>query len=322
MGIANESYYYYKTTRKIVSVFGAMFNDIYTARELEDGTLTNMARVPLSYGPRSKFLSRIREENRLDSPKIGIRLPRMSFEITSMDYDTEAKLNRLNRRKFDVAGSSEVVDTAYAPVPYNLGFELNIMARTQDDALQILEQIIPLFTPEYTISVKDIEGPGTTTDVPFSLESISMSDDYEGDFNDPRTLIYTLSFSAKVRYLGSLSRLGIIRRAITSFLDLDHGGFYEKVVVKEDEPKHFVSTIDNRDTYQITLDSSAVGYVENETVIGETSGYGALTTSVSSDSVNVKYLENTLILGENLIGETSGESLPILDVQPVSENDV
>jgi hypothetical protein len=315
MGIANESYFYYKTTRKIVSVFGAMFNDIYTARELEDGTLTNMARVPLSYGPRSKFLSRIREESRLDSPKIGIRLPRMSFEITSMDYDTEAKLNRINRRKFEVPGSSgEVVDTAYAPVPYVLGLELNILARTQDDALQILEQIIPIFTPEYTISVKDIEGPGTTTDVPFSLDSVSMNDDYEGDFTESRTLIYTLSFSAKVRYLGSIRRQGIIRRAITSFLDLDDQGFYEKVVVKEDEPKHFVSSIDNRDTYQINLDAAEVSYTEGETVVGETSGYGALVTSVTLDTIEVQYLENSLILGENLIGETSGESAPILDV--------
>lgn len=321
MGIANDSYFYYGTTRKIVSVFGAMFNDIYTARKLEDGTLTNLARVPLSYGPRSKFLSRIREESKLSDQKgkIAIKLPRMSFEITSIDFDTESKLNRLNRRKFDVSGSPELRDTTYAPVPYNIGFDLNIMARTQDDALQILEQILPLFSPEYTISVKDIEGPGTTTDVPFVLEAVSLQDDYEGDYVDTRTLVYTLSFAAKVKYLGSISRQGIIQRTITSFLDLDHEGFYEKVVVKEDEPKSFVSSIDSRDTYQITLNSSALSYVEGETVVGETSGHGALVESVATDSINVRYLENSLTLGENLVGETSGESAEILNVEIVPE---
>lgn len=320
MGIANDSYFYYGTTRKIVSVFGAMFNDIYTARKLEDGTLTNMARVPLSYGPRSKFLSRIREERELSSEKgkIAIKLPRMSFEIASIDYDTESKLNRLNQRKFSVEGSPNLRDTAYAPVPYNIGFELNILSRTQDDALQILEQILPLFTPEYTVAVRDIEGPNTSTDIPFTLESVSLQDDYEGDFVDTRTLVYTLSFSAKIKYLGSIRRQGIIRRAITSFLDLDHQGFYEKVVAKEDEPKEFVSSIDSRDTYRITLNSSALSYVEGETVVGETSGYGALVVSVATDSIDVRYLENSLILGENLLGQTSDESAEIIDAEIVT----
>jgi len=318
MGVAGtDSYFYYGTTKKLVAVFGAFFNDIYTGRKLGDGTLANMSRVPLSYGPRSKFLARITEMPDIDSkPGISIKLPRMSFEITGISYDSTSKLNNLNRRKFCVPGDENLRDSAFTAVPYNITFELNIFARTQDDALQIMEQILPTFRPDYTVAIKDIEGPGTVTDVPFMLTDIALSDDYEGDLLPVRPIIYTLSFTAKVKYMGAIKRQGIIERAMVNFRDPETEKFIgEKVVVKTDAPTEFISTIDPDAEYEIEFNNPYQGitFTVGENVIGEDSGYGGVVKEVTGSSIIVHRLENmydfdaTYGLGENLIGSVSGE---------------
>ena len=186
------SYFYNATIKRVVSVFGTIFNNITVARH-NGNTITNVSRVPLSYGPRQKFLSRIREEANLSTNQIAIKLPRMSFEITSIDYDAAAKLNKMNKI---VSGNEVNTRTSiFQSVPYTISMELNIYAKNQDDALQIVEQIIPTFTPDYTVTIKDIEGPGSKTDVPFILNSVTFQDDYDGDFTTRRAIIYTLALS-------------------------------------------------------------------------------------------------------------------------------
>lgn len=317
MGVAgSDSYFYYGVTKKMVAIFGAFFNDIYTGRKLSDGTLSNMVRVPLSYGPRSKFLARIKEDI---GPEVSIKLPRMSFEITGISYDSTSKLNSINRRKFCVEGSDNLRDTAYSATPYTLNFELAIFSRTQDDALQILEQIIPTFRPEYTVSVKDIEGPGTTTDVPFVLTDISLSDEYEGDWVPARPIIYTLSFSCKAKYIGAIKRQGIIERTITNFRNPENEEFFgSKVGEKADGPiASFISNINPDSYYEIEF-SESVQYQIGENIIGETSGYAGIVKEVNDTKVKIYKLENMFEDGETLIGEKSEESSPILSIQLIS----
>ena len=220
----NGQYFYNQTMKKAVAVFGTIFNNIKIVRQ--GGS---MERVPLSYGPKAKFLSRINSDrNEAVNRSIAIKLPRMAFEITSISYDTTAKLNRMNKRFFPIDGNNTKKNTVMQSVPYKLGVQLNILATNQDDALQIFEQILPSFTPEYTIAIKNMEGPDTSTDVPIVLTGVSFSDEYEGSFETRRTLIYTLDFDMRVRFAGTTSEGKIIRIVDTYY--------YSKLLDTDDSP--------------------------------------------------------------------------------------
>ena len=202
----NGSYYYNGTIKKVVSVFGTLFNNIYTGKVV-GAEMKNVNRVPLAYGPKEHFLMRINTNESAEYPTdIAIKLPRMSFEMTSIAYDSSSKLNKINQRTFPIDGDTNRRIPVYQSVPYIIGMQLSIMSRSQDDALQIFEQIVPTFTPEYTVTVKDLEGPGTLTDMPIILNSTNFQDNYDGDFaSTRRLLIYTLDFTIKVRFVGNIN---------------------------------------------------------------------------------------------------------------------
>jgi hypothetical protein len=210
----NGSYYYNANLKKIVAVFGTLFNNISIAKKV-NGKMTGVQRVPISYGPRQKYLTRLASQNAEENGDIAIKLPRMSFEIVSLSYDSTSKLNKLNSQSYPVPNTNGSKTRIYSGTPYRLSMQLNILARQQDDALQIFEQIIPYFTPEYTVAVKDLEGPGSITDVPFMLTSTSLQDDYEGDFeNSRRTIIYSLDFDIKIKFRGIESAPGKIIKIV------------------------------------------------------------------------------------------------------------
>lgn len=204
----SQNHFYNETIKRTVAVFGTVFNNITIAKpDNVANTVSGVERVPIAYGPKSKFLLRIREQPDLSETKIAIKVPRMSFEITSLAYDTTSKLNKLNRHitwpRTDAYGNiSNSTATQYHSTPYIIGFQLNIFGRNQDDVLQILEQIIPTFSPEYTVSVKDMEGPGLSADVPITLTGIGLADEYEGDLIARRVIIYSLEFTLKIRFIG------------------------------------------------------------------------------------------------------------------------
>jgi len=200
------THYYNQTLKKTVAVFGTVFNNLKIVRKGVGET-----RVPLAYGPKSKFLARIEQDSSLEDQKLAIKLPRMSFEITSIDRNTSNALNKSNVKLFDVAGTERGKNVLKQSVPYDIGMQLNIIAKNQDDALQIFEQIVPTFVPEYTVAIKDMEGPGNSVDVPIILNNTSFEDSYEGDFTTRRTLIYTLDFVVKVRFTGRVSPNAVIR---------------------------------------------------------------------------------------------------------------
>ena len=213
----SQNHFYNETIKRTVAVFGTVFNNITIAkRDNVANTVSGVERVPIAYGPKSKFLLRIREQPDLSETKIAIKVPRMSFEISSLSYDTTSKLNKLNRHirwpKTDVNGNiANSTTTQYHSTPYVIGFQLNIFGRNQDDVLQILEQIIPTFGPEYTVSVKDMEAPGLSADVPITLTGIGLADEYEGDLaSTRRVIVYSLDFTLKIRFIGPVLSSKII----------------------------------------------------------------------------------------------------------------
>jgi len=216
----DNSYYYHGTIKKIVAVFGTLFNNIHTGK-LIDGKLTAVTRVPLAYGPKEHWLARIRQ-NTVDQKEteIAVKVPRMSFEISSIAYDTTAKLNRLNQEITSTDTANGKKNYYWQTVPYIIGMQLSIYARNQDDALQIFEQIIPTFPPEYSVTVIDLAVPGTNTVVPITLTGTTFNDDYEGDYQTGRrTLIYTLDFNIKVQFAGQNMNSSIIKSIDANFLD-------------------------------------------------------------------------------------------------------
>lgn len=219
----DNPYYYNGTIKKIIAVFGSIFNSIHTAK-IVNGKMTNIARVPLVYGPKEHTLARLNYNNdpgSKEQPLVAVKVPRMSFQIASIEYDTGSKLNRLNQTLIPIEGNTNHKQRQWQSVPYNIGIQLSIYARNQDDALQIVEQIFPIFTPEYTIAVKDLEGPNTSINVPITLTGVSFSDEYEGSFETgKRTLIYALDFNVKCRFIATPnSNVGVIKTVEVKLLD-------------------------------------------------------------------------------------------------------
>jgi hypothetical protein len=214
-----ENPFYNESTRRMVSVFGSLFNDIKVIKRNAAGDHLQTIKVPLAYGPRQKFLARLTEKSR--DPKMALKLPRISFEITDMLYDGAAKLNKHKKFAHVVAGDPKNRDSLGAPAVYKVNFELNILSKTQDEALQILEQILPIFQPEYTVTIKDIPEMELTSDVPIILTAVSLNDEYEGDLIERRSIVYTLNFETRIRYYKGLYRRSIIEKTGVKYIDGD-----------------------------------------------------------------------------------------------------
>jgi hypothetical protein len=219
------TYFYHQRIRKAVATFGAMFNNLYVLRKDSGGGVISTQKVPLAYGPRAKFLDRIREMPDLQTDtKVAIKLPRMSFEITNVSYDPSRQLPKTNNYAKAVSGSILSRQKIYAGAPYIVSFQLSCYAKNQDDALQLVEQIIPYFNPQYTLSIKPFEDfEDITEDVPIILTGVVLNDDYEGPMEGRRTIIYTLDFDMHITFHGPTSSSGIITKSITNILDIGAG---------------------------------------------------------------------------------------------------
>ena len=195
------TYYYHEILRKTVISFGTVFNDIRIRHTNSDGSPFSEMRVPLAYGPVQKFLARLDQQPDLNKATT-MSLPRMSFETTNIVYDPTRKAGITQTFK---ATDGTNLRKVYMPVPYNVGFELNIMTKLNDDALQIVEQILPYFQPSFNLTVDLVKVIGEKRDIPVVLDNISFQDDYEGDYETRRALIYTLNFTAKTYLFGPVA---------------------------------------------------------------------------------------------------------------------
>ena len=203
--------FYHETIRKIIVAFGTTFNNIQLVRKDGSGNIVQSMKVPLAYGPREKFLVRLRSDADLSS-KVAVTLPRIGFEIQNLSYDSTRKLNRVQKfKKVNTGNKTRSLDSQFMPVPYNLDVVLYILAKQSDDALQIVEQILPYFQPDYTITVNDMADMGIKRDIPIILNGITYEDSYEGDFEQRRALTYTMNFTCKFYLYGPVTSSNIIR---------------------------------------------------------------------------------------------------------------
>jgi len=219
------THFYHEKTRKCVAAFGRLFNNIYVVRKNSSGAGISQLKVPLSYAPKIKYLDRIRENTDLDTDtKVALKLPRMSFEITGINYDTTRQLSKLNNIQ-GVGTTSSNRQKLFTGVPYVLGFQLNIYAKSQDDALQIVEQILPSFNPQYTLTMIPLKTdyPTYREDIPISIAAVGFQDDLDGELGARRTIIYNLDFEMRVQYHSGIATSNVIRQSNARIHNMNSG---------------------------------------------------------------------------------------------------
>jgi len=214
--------YYHGITRKAIIAFGVMFNNLHIRRRDAAGHLVQSLRVPLAYAAKNKMLARINALPDPEARQVQVILPRLSFEVISFEYDGARKINVYNKTSATISETS--AKRVYGPVPYNLTVNLYAYAKNQDDGLQIFEQIVPAFNPDFNVTVNYIPEMGIKHDLPIILNSVSFQDDYEGALDQQRMIIWTYTFTMKLYYYGPVENQTIIRNSIVSVFnntDLD-----------------------------------------------------------------------------------------------------
>jgi|TARA_Y100000015_G_scaffold9788_1_gene9301 hypothetical protein len=212
-------YFYNEILRRTIISFGTLFNSITIKQTNSSDNVVSVVRVPLAYGPTQKFLARLEQSPDL-SKSTAMTLPRMSFEFTGLTYDSTRKVSTTQQYTVKDPDNGSESKKVFMPVPYNMQFELSIMTKLNDDALQIVEQILPYFQPAYNLSVELVESIQEKRDIPIILENITMQDDYEGDYTTRRVLLYTLRFTAKTYLFGPVTTAtkDIIKKATVGYL--------------------------------------------------------------------------------------------------------
>ena len=206
------SHFYNQIVRKNIIAFGTLFNNIeMKSTDPNTGDVLETQKVPLAYGPKQKFLVRLTDQS---SSKVSITLPRLYFEMTNIDYDSTRKTSPIQKYKTVIADNGNEVRVQYVPVPYNIGFELGVIAKSQDDALQIVEQILPYFQPSFSITLNMIPDMNEKRDFAIVLNNISSEDEWDDTFMNRRYIAYTLSFTMKSYLYGPYNTSDVIRKAI------------------------------------------------------------------------------------------------------------
>jgi hypothetical protein len=295
-----NDHFYNRTIRKIVVGFGSIFNDIHVVRYNTAGTTSYESfKIPLNYGPKEKYVTRITTDPTL-TKSIATSVPRMSFEMTGMSYDPSRKLPST---VMNFAGETKTaIKTQYMPIPYDFQFSLSVYVRNTEDGTQILEQILPFFTPDFNITVDFIPSMGKTYDMPVILNSVSNETSYEGDLMSTRLIIWNMEFTLKGYIWPPVQSADVIRQANTSI---------------------FVETR-TKDAQKVYVDyaNGTSYFTSNETVrVEDRSIFGELLyfSNTSSGTVVVGYLNNLLEVGDKLVGDRSNASYTIksLDTNPL-----
>lgn len=247
-------HFYHQRIRKAVAVFGSMFNNMNVIRKNSAGDVISQVKVPLSYSPKRDFLARIDAMNNGEEGErqIAVKLPRMSFEIVSMNYDAVRQLPKMNNctKPGETVGSATKL---YTPVPYIVQFQLSVYAKSQDDALQVVEQILPYFTPSYTLTINPLDGFNTVKeDSQITLQGITFTDDYEAQLEARRTIIYTLDFDMKISlYKDTGTTSSLITQYEIDVADLD-GNEFLKISDSANQAAPLAITVDENSGATVT----------------------------------------------------------------------
>lgn len=213
-----HSPFYHAIIKSAIIGFGTVFNDIKIERKDANGDVAQTLQIPIAYAPKEKWLVRIEQEPNFNEQLYTI-LPKMSYEVIDFSYDSTRKLNRVNNI---VKEDGDSAQTVYAPVPYNINMALYVLTKTQEDALQIVEQILPFFSPEYTIAVRLLDAPEQIVNIPIVLNDVSFEDSYDGDFQERRFVTYTLNFTLKLNLYGPASVGGKVNTVIVNLTDQEN----------------------------------------------------------------------------------------------------
>ena len=205
--------FYNQSLRKLIVAFGQVFNNIVIQRTNSTGGVTSRIKVPLAYAPKEKFMVRLDQQANLNSREFATSLPRMGFEITGLSYDASRKLTRVQKYSQVKSGEEgKKVNFNYTPVPYNIDLQLYLFTATAEDGLQIVEQILPYFQPDYTVTVNMVPNLDIKRDIPIVLGNINYEDSYDGEFTNRRAVIYTINFTAKTYLFGPMNNQGVIKK--------------------------------------------------------------------------------------------------------------
>lgn len=211
--------FYHSTVRKAVVAFGNLFNNIFIDRQDGNGNIVQTIKVPLSYAPRQKFLARVASITDADGKKdVQVILPRMAFEMLTVNYDPNRRVSYVQTTRA-VNNDATLGTSQYAPSTYNINMALYCYVKNQDDGLQIVEQILPYFNPDFNLSVNAVPELGIKNDLPIILDSVSYDDQYEGDFTTRRAIIWTLNFTLKLNFYGPITKQGVIRRVEVDYFN-------------------------------------------------------------------------------------------------------
>ena len=305
-------YFYNEIFRSVIIGFGSMFNGIEIQHKNESDNQISTLKVPLAYGPTQKFLARIEQQANLNK-STQMSLPRMSFEFTDLQYDPTRKSTQTQQFVVKNTSGSEV-KKGYVPVPYNMTIQLSIMTKLNDDMLQIVEQILPYFQPSYNLPINFLGDFKEKRDIPIQLEGISMEDDYEGNFETRRALVYTLTFTAKTFLFGPLSDVSsdIIRKVTVGYVAGSSGpglrnperDLTYRVVPRavQDYDDSYVTTItENVDTEEKVIEVADASQLSAATYIqiGKEEMY---IEKVSGNKLTVKRGQDTSTAAEHVLG--------------------
>lgn len=210
--------FYHGIVRKYIVMFGNLFNELQIERYNDSGTKIQTLNVPIAYGPKAKYIARITSDPDLNR-EISITLPRLSFELTSLTYAPDRKLNTGLRLKRGINTGGTDFSGVYAPIPYDMGFSLSIMTKYAEDGVQLVEKIIPFFTPDFTVTVKALTDLSLNLDVPIELNGITNNDSYEGDFESRRVITWDLNFTVKGYLFGPVTKTKYITSAVINLRD-------------------------------------------------------------------------------------------------------
>tara|TARA_A100001011_G_scaffold132239_1_gene139279 strand:- start:2319 stop:3125 length:807 start_codon:yes stop_codon:yes gene_type:complete len=249
------SHFYNEGMRKLTIAFGQLFNNIIVQNKNSTGAITKRFKVPLAYAPKEKFLVRLDEQSNLENRQFATTLPRLGFEITGLSFDPSRKLNKMNKTiKVKENEDGKVNYYNYTPVPYNINFSLYSFTATAENGLMIIEQILPWFQPEYTVTMKVIPEMDITRDIPIILNSVNYEDSYNGEFTQRRAVIYTLNFTAKTYLYGPMNNSKVIKKVqddLYSDIDTSNKAREERITVvpnpttaDADDDFGFTTTID------------------------------------------------------------------------------
>ena len=309
-------YFYNEILRRTIIGFGTLFNGITIKND------NNEIRVPLAYGPIQKFLARLEQSPDL-SKGTAITLPRMSFEFTGLTYDPTRKVTTTQQFTVKDPTTNEESKKAYMPVPYNMQFELALMCKLNDDALQVTEQILPYFQPSYNLTVELVDSIKEKRDIPIVLENITMQDDYEGDFTQRRVLLYTLRFTAKTYLFGPVQSAtkDIIRKATINYISGDSKSVQRDVRYSAPRAiKSYTGTV-------LTNLAADVAIADTQIKVNDASGITADSSTLSylnigEEEIFVKSKSgNDLIVERGRDGTTIGSHLKGAEVKSITDSD-